>query len=395
MPIAGHIESMINKTSWIRKMFEEGVRRIKEYGAENVFDFSIGNPVFEPPQAVREALVRLAADPAPGAHRYMPNPGYPETRAFMAERLAKASGAPFTAADVVMSVGAGGALNIVLRTLLDPGDEVLVIKPYFVDYLNYIANYNGVPKPVDSNPDFSLDLEAIAAALSPRTKALLINSPHNPTGVVYSAASLAALGELLLRHAEKTGNTVSLIADEPYRYISYDVEVPWVTAGYPHSIIVNSSSKDLALPGERIGYAAVSPAHADRTALQAGLVIALRILGFVNAPAMMQRLLPLAGDARVDIAPYRKNRDLLWNHLTALGFSCVKPQGAFYLFPKTPTADDIAFVQQAQEHNLLLVPGSGFGAPGYCRIAYCFETEMIERSLTVFTKVAQACGMGK
>lgn len=395
MPISSHIESMISKTSWIRKMFEEGVRRIKEYGAENVFDFSIGNPVFEPPAAVREALVKLAADPTPGAHRYMPNPGYPETRAFMAERLAGASGAPFTAADVVMCVGAGGALNIVLRTLLDPGDEVLVIKPYFVDYLNYIANYNGVPKPVDSNPDFSLNLEAIAAALTPRTKALIINSPHNPTGVVYSADSLAALGELLLRHAEKTGNPVSLIADEPYRYISYDVEVPWVTASYPHSIIVNSSSKDLALPGERIGYAAVSPAHADRAGLQAGLVIALRILGFVNAPAMMQRLLPLAGDARVDIAPYRKNRDLLWNHLTALGFSCVKPQGAFYLFPKTPTADDIAFVQQAQEHNLLLVPGSGFGAPGYCRIAYCFETEMIERSLPVFTKVAQACGMGK
>ena len=393
MPISEYINSMIDKTSWIRKMFEEGARRKKEFGDDKVFDFSIGNPVFEPPVAVREALKKLAADTAPGTHRYMPNPGYPETRTFMAETISSESGKPFAMQDIVMTCGAGGALNVVLRTLLNPDDEVLVIKPFFVDYLNYITNYRGKPVPVESNEDFSLNIEAIRAALTPRTKAMIINSPHNPTGVVYSAASLESLGKILEEHSTKTGTPITLIADEPYRYISYDVDVPWICCHYKNSIIVNSFSKDLALPGERIGYIAVSPEHVDRTALQAGLVISLRILGFVNAPAMMQRLLPLAGTAKVDTTPYRKNRDLLYNHLTGLGFSCVKPEGAFYLFLKAPIDDDVEFVKIAQELNLLLVPGSGFGAPGYCRIAYCFDTGMIERSLPVFSKLAEKFDM--
>jgi len=393
MPISEDISTMIDQTSWIRKMFEEGARRKQQFGADKVFDFSIGNPVFEPPAEVQEALIQLARDSTPGTHRYMPNPGYPETRNFMADTIAAESGKPFEMADIIMTCGAGGALNVVLRTLLNPGDEVIIIKPFFVDYINYISNYSGVAKPVESKKDFSLDINAIKATLSDKTRAMILNSPHNPTGIVYNAGSVDALGTILKEHSEKIGTPVSLISDEPYRYISYEVEVPWICNHYASSIIVNSFSKDLALPGERIGYIAISPEHEDRAMLQSGLVISLRILGFVNAPAMMQRLLPLAGKAKIDTAPYRKNRDLLYNHLRELNFSCIKPEGAFYLFPEAPIEDDLAFVRSAQELNLLLVPGSGFGAPGYCRIAYCFDPDMIEHSLPVFTQLAEKFNM--
>jgi len=238
-----------------------------------------------------------------------------------------------------------------------------------------------------------LNIENIKVALSDKTKALIINSPHNPTGTVYPKTELDKLGVVLTEHSNKVNQAVTLISDEPYRYVAYDVEVPWVCNSYKHSIIVNSFSKDLAIPGERIGYIAISPEHDDRQMLQPGCVISLRILGFVNAPAIMQRLLPLCSNHKVDITPYRKNRDLLYEHLIKLGFTCSKPGGAFYLFPKTPIEDDIEFVKTAQELNLLLVPGSGFGSPGYCRISYCFEPEMIERSLPVFTELAKKFNM--
>lgn len=389
MSISEQIASSIAGGSMIRKMFEEGARRIKEFGAENVFDFSIGNPVFEPPKEVRETLIQLLEDDSPGMHRYMPNAGYPATRSFIADSLKKESDLPFEQSDIIMCTGAGSGMNVILKTLLNPGEEVLVITPYFVEYDHYIANHRGVVGRVASKDDFGLDIEALEKAISAKTKAIIINSPNNPTGVIYSASDLEQLGELLRRKSAEYGEPISLLSDEPYKKIIFEGEVPSVFRYYENSVVVTSSSKDLALPGERIGYVAISPNHENRSDLQNGTVIALRILGFVNAPALMQRMLPLVGEAQVAIEPYRKNRDLLYDHLTNIGFSCVKPEGAFYLFPKCPIEDDTEFIRLAQEHNLLLVPGSAFGKPGYFRIAYCFDTEMIERSLPIFTKLAK------
>lgn len=373
----------------IRKMFEEGIRRMEKYGAENVFDFSIGNPVFEPPVEVKESLLKLIQSDEKGMHRYMPNPGYPATRAFIADRINKEAGQSLTMDDVVMTTGAGGALNVIFRTLLDPGDEVILFKPYFVDYVSYMMNHGGIAKLIATRSDFRIDFDVLEKAITPRTKIVLINTPNNPTGVVYSADELDTLGELLQRKSQEFGRVITLVSDEPYKNISFDIEVPSIFNSCKNSIVATSYSKDLALPGERIGFLAISPAHEDREMVQKGSVIALRTLGFVNAPAIWQRVIPLIGDAMVDLAPYRKNRDLLFNHLTSIGFECVKPEGGFYLFPKCPIEDDGEFIRQAQELNLLLVPGSAFGSPGYFRIAFCFETSMIERSLPVFTKLAE------
>ncbi|OGH00367.1 MAG: aspartate aminotransferase [Candidatus Lambdaproteobacteria bacterium RIFOXYD1_FULL_56_27] len=390
MAIAKKLQQSLGSSSLIRQMFEEGERRKALYGEDKVFDFSLGNPVFEPPKQVKAALQALIASDRPGQHRYMPNAGLAGTRSYLAGKLALESGLEFGAEDVVMTVGAGGALNVILKTLLDPGDEVLVLRPYFVEYDFYIDNHGGVPVSVPTLPDFTPDLAALAQAINPKTKALLINSPNNPTGVVYSAQQLAELGALLEQKSRALGHPIHLISDEPYRAIVFDrLEVPSVFKAYPNCILATSSSKDLALPGERIGYLAVSPRHQDRALVRAGTVLALRTLGFVNAPALMQRMLPLVDGARVDLGPYQKNRDLLYDHLRGLGLECVKPGGAFYLFPKAPIEDDLEFVKAAQELNLLLVPGSAFRLKGYFRIAYCFETAKIEASLPVFERLVK------
>lgn len=389
MTISKQIEKAISGSSMIRQMFEEGARRIKEFGAENVFDFSIGNPVFEPPVEVKEALLQLIQSEEKGTHRYMPNPGFPETRAYLANMISEETGLSFTNDSIIMTTGAGGALNTIFRTLLNHDDEVIVLRPYFVEYDSYVANHNGVTKIIDTDSQFRIDFEELEKAISPKTQVLLINSPNNPTGVVYSKAELDQLGELLSKKSNEIGHPISLISDEPYKNISYGTEVPSIFLSYDNSIVATSYSKDLAIPGERIGYLAISPNHNDRKLIEEGAVIALRILGFVNAPAIWQRILPMVGKATVDLEPYRKNRDLLYGHLIKIGFECVKPEGGFYLFPKSPIEDDKAFIKTAQEMNLLLVPGSGFGQPGYFRISYCFETEMIERSLPVFTKLAE------
>ena len=389
MAISQRMESAIENSSLIRKMFEEGDRRKKEFGEKNVFDFSIGNPVFEPPPEVTQHLIQLLQADEKGTHRYMPNPGYPHVREFIAGQLQKETSLPFALNDAIMTVGAGGALNVILKALLDPGDEVIVFNPYFMEYNAYVDNHGGVAKSVNTTPEFQIDIDALSEALSPSVKAVLINSPNNPTGVIYSAENLKAVGDLLREKSNSFGTVISLVSDEPYKNIVYEGVVPSIFNCYENSLVATSYSKDLALPGERIGYIAISPNHSDRALLQDATVIALRILGFVNAPALMQRMLPLVGSSWVDLAPYRKNRDILFNHLTKLGFSCVKPGGAFYLFPKCPIEDDKAFVETAQQLNLLLVPGTGFGLPGYFRICYCFETETIERSLPVFTKVAE------
>lgn len=394
MSISRQIEKSIAGSSWIRQMFEKGIELKQQFGEDQVCDLTLGNPVFEPPKEVKQVLGSLIESEQPGVHRYMPNPGFPDTRTYIAGQLSEETGLDFAASDITMSVGAGGGLNVVLKTLCNPGDEIIVFNPYFVEYGAYASNHGASIKVVETKDDFHLDFEALKEAFSAETRAVIVNSPNNPTGVVYSLDELNQLADLMREMSDKFGRTLTLISDEPYKRIVYDqVEVPSVFGVYSESIVVYSYSKDLALPGERIGYIAVSPKTKDRGLVLQGIAIATRILGFVNAPALMQRILPQVGDAMVELTTYEKNRDLLYNHLIKEGFECVKPEGAFYLFPKSPVENDVEFVQEAQKLNLLLTPGTGFGKSGYFRIAYCFETEVIERSLPLFSKLAEQYGL--
>jgi len=395
MPIASKIKNFIDRASWIRKMFEEGARLRELHGAENVFDFTLGNPVAEPPEKFTAELRRIALHPEAGMHRYMNNAGYDFTRRAVAGKLSRDAGLDVPPGQVVMTCGAGGALNVVLKTLLNPGDEVIILAPYFVEYKFYIDNHGGVPKEVwTDRASFQLDLAAIEAAISAKTCALIINSPNNPTGVIYPEADLQALDALLKRKQQQTGRPVVVISDEPYARIAFDGQrVPNVFACIDNAVIATSHSKDLALPGERIGYLAASPKLDGVAEFMEGAIFANRVLGFVNAPALAQRLVANLQDESVDVADYQHKRDLLYNRLTALGFRMVKPGGAFYFFPESPLPDDVAFVRKAQQHNILLVPGSGFGAPGFFRIAYCFEQAMIERSLPAWERLARDLGL--
>ncbi|KAB2951929.1 pyridoxal phosphate-dependent aminotransferase [Heliorestis acidaminivorans] len=394
MPIAKKIENQLSQSSWIRKMFEEGGRLKALHGADKVYDFTLGNPTDEPPQAFHKTLKEIANAPVPGMHRYMSNAGYPETRAAIAKVLQEDSGEDLTAEHVIMTVGAGGGLNVIFKAILDQDDEVIISAPFFVEYKFYITNHGGLPVVVQSREDFQLDLEAIEKAITDKTKAIIINSPNNPTGVVYNSDSLDKLHELVERKGAQYGRTIYVISDEPYAKIVYDdVKVPPVLGHIRNSIVVTSHSKDLALPGERIGYIAVNPQIDQVALLVDGLVFCNRILGFVNAPALMQRLVAGLQRETVDVQAYQERRDMLYNHLTSIGFEMVKPDGAFYLFPKSPLEKDIDFVEAAQKHNILLVPGSGFGQPGYFRISYCVDKEMIERSLPAFTALAKELGL--
>lgn len=397
MAIANKIAGYISRSSWIRKMFEEGERLRQEFGADKVYDFTLGNPDVEPPEEFHAALRQLATNPLPGMHRYMNNAGYPETRAAVARKLSADSGLEVTADHVLMTCGAGGALNVALKTILNPGEEVIILAPYFVEYKFYIDNHGGVPVEVWTNREtFKLDLAAIEAAITSKTRAIIINSPNNPTGVIYQADELSALGELVKRAKERTGHQVYVISDEPYARIAYDgMQVPNIFPLIESSLVVTSHSKDLALPGERIGYLAANPRMVTVMQFMEGAVFCNRTLGFVNAPALMQRLVSGLQDVSVDISAYQAKRDLLCAHLSALGFSMVKPDGAFYLFPKSPLADDVEFVKLAQKHHILLVPGSGFGAPGHFRIAYCVDQKMIERSLPAWKQLAIEVGLKK
>ena len=396
MAIATKIAGFIARASWIRKMFEEGERLRQLHGAENVFDFTIGNPDVEPPPEFEEEFRRLALHPIPGMHRYMNNAGYDETRGAVAEVLSEASGLPVGRGHVVMTCGAGGALNVVLKAILNPGEEVIILSPYFVEYKFYIDNHGGIPREVwTDRTTFQLDIPAIAEAIGEKTRALIICSPNNPTGVIYPAESLAALGQMLRDKEREFSRQIYLISDEPYARIAYDgKKVPNVFPHVANAVIVTSHSKDLALPGERIGYLAANPHMDGVEEFVEGAVFANRVLGFVNAPALMQRLVARLQRASVDIGLYREKRDLLYDNLTAMGFEMVKPDGAFYLFPRSPLEDDVAFVRSAQAHNLLLVPGAGFGAPGFFRIAYCVDKGMIERSLPAWEKLAREMGLG-
>jgi aspartate aminotransferase len=388
MVIAEKIKNYMEKSSWIRKMFEEGARLKAQHGADKVFDFSLGNPNLEPPQAVHQALSNLLQQSQPGLHAYMANAGYPETRKAVADYLSQEHQLAFSENDIIMTCGAAGALNVILKALLNPGEELIVLAPYFVEYLFYTENFQGVPRVVPTAPDFSIDLKAIGQALNPKTKAILINSPNNPTGRVYDEKSLRQLGELLESYARDKGQVVYLVGDEPYRKIIYDqVQVPSLFQAYRSSIIVTSYSKDLSLPGERIGYLAVHPQSPDREELIAAATFANRVLGFVNAPALMQRILPALQGLTVDISQYQNKRDVFYDGLTRIGYHLPKPEGAFYLFPQSPIPDEVAFVQALQEELILTVPGRGFGTPGHFRIAYCVADETIENSLPGFERV--------
>ncbi len=397
MPVSAKISGFVAKSSWIRKMFEEGERLRKECGAENVFDFTLGNPDVEPPREFSEELHKLAQKPLRGMHRYMNNAGYLETRTAVAEVLAEASGLDVKWSEIVMTCGAGGALNVVLKTILNPGDEVIILTPYFVEYKFYIDNHGGVPREVWTDREtFQLDLPAIAANINKKTRAIIICSPNNPTGVIYPAEDLKRLGEMVREKERLINRQIYVISDEPYARIVYDgKQVPNIFPYVDNAVIVTSHSKDLALPGERIGYLAANPRMKGVDLFMEGAVFSNRVLGFVNAPALMQRLVAGLQRASVNIGDYQEKRDLLYDHLTALGFSMVKPDGAFYFFAKSPLADDLEFVRAAQKHHILLVPGAGFGAPGYFRIAYCVDKGMIERSFPAWQALARDMGIQK
>ena len=388
MAIAKKIEGFMEKSSWIRKMFEKGLELKQQYGPENVFDFSLGNPNVEPPTEFFETLERIVRERTPGAHAYMSNAGFPETRAAVAAFISSEQDVALSEKHVIMSTGAGGGLNVLFRTLLDPGDEVLVPAPFFVEYLFYADNHNASCKLVDTTDEFSLDLHGIERAITDKTKIVMVNSPNNPTGRVYGPAEIAELGRLVEEKSREYGREIYLVSDEPYRKIVYDgMTVPSILKACDNSIVVTSYSKDLSLAGERLGFIAVNPALSPLDATLNGLIFSTRTLGFVNAPALMQRVTAQLQGVSVEPGEYRRKRDMLCDMLGDLGYRFVKPEGAFYLFPKSPI-DDVEFVKELQAERILVVPGSGFGRAGHFRISYCVADVVIERSQEGFERVA-------
>lgn len=382
--------------SAIRAMFEEGAKMAKEFGKENVYDYSLGNPSVEPPKEVKEAMTAVLTEESPNSvHGYMNNAGYEDVRQAIAEHLNKEHGTAFSARNILMTVGAAGGLNVILKVLLNPGDEVMTFAPFFGEYRNYVTNFAGKLVTVPTDPDTFLPVaENLAAAITPKTKALIINNPNNPTGVVYSEEVIRKVAEVLEAKQKELGTSIYLIADEPYRELVYDgVTVPYLTKYYRNTIVGYSYSKSLSLPGERIGYLVMPDEIDDADEIIPGAAVANRVLGFVNAPSLIQRAIKRVLDSKVDVEIYNRNRELLLSKLTEYGYTCVKPQGAFYLFVKAPGGDDKAFVQAAKKYHLLLVAGSGFGGPGYLRIAYCVDYDMIVRSLPAFKSLAEDYGL--
>jgi aspartate aminotransferase len=389
MPIARKIQDFIERASWIRRMFEEGRQMKIKYGEENVFDFSLGNPFLEPPPEFTEALIQVAQDTTPRRHVYMPNAGFPETRKAIAEYVSQEQGIKIPPDKVIMTCGAAGALNIIFKTLLNPGEEVILLTPYFAEYFFYVDNSGGKPILVPTADDFSIDVKKLESSITSNTRAVLINSPNNPTGKVYSESNLKELVELLLQKSRKYGKPIFLVSDEPYKKIIYDgVKVPAIFPLYKNSLIATSYSKSLSLAGERIGYIAAHPEIEGVDEIMDGFILCIRILGFVNAPALMQRVITRVTGLACNADEYKKKRDLLCEGLTQCGYQFYKPEGAFYLFPKSLIEDDIQFVKELQKERILTVPGSGFGTPGYFRISYCVADETITRAMDGFRKVA-------
>jgi aspartate aminotransferase len=377
------------KSSWIRLMFEEGARLSAIHGADKVYDYSIGNPYAEPPAEVIESLKQHVLSDEKGTHRYMNNAGYPDVREKIAKSLEKDSSVQLSGDNIVMTVGAAGALNVVLKSILNPLEEVIVFAPYFVEYNAYVGNSGGQTVVVEPNPaTFEPNLEVFEKSITAKTKAIIINNPNNPTGVVYSEATLKYIEEIITKKQKEYGITIFVISDQPYAKIVYDnIKVPNMLSIFKNAIVVDSFSKSLGLAGERIGYIAASSRIESIDLLMKAFSFCNRTLGFVNAPGLFQKVVGDAIDAKVDTTGYEKRRNFLYENLTRLGFQCVKPQGAFYLFPKALIADDVEFVKRAMKYNLLLVPGSGFGCPGYFRMSYCVKFDMIENSIPAFEKL--------
>jgi aspartate aminotransferase len=383
--ISRAIAEQMERSSWIRRMFEIGVQMRRERGAENVFDFTLGNPDVEPPGQVMEALRRVVAESRPHSHGYMPNAGFPEVRARIARGLAERTGIPFRGEDVIMTNGAAGAINTVLKSILDPGDEVLVLKPYFPEYRFYIENHGGKVVEVETGPTFQPDADFIARAITPRTKALILNSPNNPTGVVYGREVLRQLDALVRE-------PMLVISDEPYRSLTFDgILAPETLSVIRRGVVAWSWSKAMAISGERIGYLAIPPHLEEAAALRNACTFANRILGFINAPAIWQWVVAEAPDATVDVAQYQAKRDLLCDALARMGYDAPRPQGSYYVFPRTPIADDVAFIRELKEEGILAVPGSGFGRPGYMRLSLTIPRADLERSLPGFERALRRC----
>jgi aspartate aminotransferase len=390
--IGTEISHILKNASWIRRMFEAGIELKQKHGADKVCDFTLGNPDLPPVPEVGRALGRLAGTvDQPLSLGYMPNAGLPTTRQRLAEHLAKEQQVPLRAQQVIVTCGAAGGLNVMFRTVLERGDEVICPSPYFVEYGFYVGNFGGKLVPVPSKPPaFAPDLDAIEAAISDKTRAVLIDSPNNPTGVVYNRGELAALAALLTRAGARRDRPIYLVSDEPYRFLAYDgVEVPPILPLYPFSVAVGSFSKSLSLAGERIGYIAVSPSMPEADQLVAGLILCNRILGYVNAPVIGQRLVEAALGATVDVGVYQGRRDAMAGMLRDAGIEFIMPKGAFYFFPKVPGGvDDLQFCQLLQDELILAVPGRGFGLPGYFRLTYCMDEAIIRRAAQGFKKAA-------
>lgn len=387
--LSNQVSGYLERSSWIRKMFEAGIELKKKYGEDQVFDFSLGNPDLPPPECMAQALRELADQACePFAFGYMPNFGYPHVREAVARSISREQGLTVHPHELVMTCGAAGAINAFYRAALDPGDEVLTPAPYFVEYGFYAENHGGVLVPVASKPPaFQLDLKAIDAAVTSRTRVVLINSPNNPTGQVYPRQDLEALASILEGHNKGRKRPIFLLSDEPYRFLAYDgVEVPSVLPLYPYSVVASSFSKNLSLAGARIGYALVNPRMPGKDELVNGIILANRILGFVNAPALGQKLLAKAIHAQVDVEIYRRRRDAMALVLDAAGIRYAMPKGAFYFFPEAPGGDDLSFVDRLRKERILAVPGRGFGTPGFFRLAFCVSEDTIRRSQDGFIR---------
>lgn len=390
--ISSKMKAMVSNSSVIRKMFEEGKRLSQIHGEENVFDFSIGNPSVEPPEKIKEIMQKIINEEKPNIlHGYMNNSGYEDVRDAIANNLSNKYNFKVKQENIVMTCGAAGGLNIILKTILNPGDEVIVFAPFFGEYINYVKNFDGEVKIISARTeDFQLNLDELKSKITSKTKAVIINSPNNPSGVIYSENTIKNLANILMEKQKELNSDIYLVSDEPYRELIYgDVEVPCILKYYNNSFIGYSYSKSLSLPGERIGYIVVNPIMKEVDEIIQGLNIANRILGFVNAPSFFQKVIKESLDLEIDVEIYRQNRDLLYNHLTSIGFECLKPKGAFYLFPKSPIDDDIKFCEDAKKFNILAVPGTTFGCPGYFRLSYCISYDKIKKSLKSFNKLIE------
>ena len=389
--ISEKMKAYVAGSSAIRAMFEEGKKMAEKYGAENVYDYSLGNPSIPAPERVKEAIIEvLNEENSLVVHGYMNNSGYEDVRETIAESINKKQDTNFSMKNIIMTVGAAGGLNVILKTFLNPGDEVIVFVPYFGEYRSYVANFDGKIVEVETDDRFMIDAKKLEAAVTPKTKAVIVNNPNNPTGVVYSEEVIKAMAEVLAAKEKEYGTSIYLISDEPYRELAYGVDVPYLTKYYKNTIVGYSYSKSLSLPGERIGYLVIPSEIDSFEDVLSAANTANRILGYVNAPSLMQKVIAKCVDEKCEVEKYRKNGEYLYDNLVIFGFSAVKPQGAFYLFLKSPVEDEKEFVSKAKEFNLLLVPGSSFGKSGYVRLAYCVSFDTVKNSMPAFEKLAKA-----